>query len=321
MSVYHSLAIKLLPSPSRATQPPNYPATLEAVQPEFEARIAAVANDRESGASEILVEVIAILRDALEGSEPIRPVARALCRAQPSMASVWNAALEAVVPDDGATRLEQFAMRVQRAREAIARFSAEALPEAPLLRVVTISFSGSVAQLLEALQATRKIRVACSESRPALEGRRLASRLAGLGIPVTCYSDAAIGQALGSADAVIVGADAVGPEWVLNKSGTRMLAAAAMQQGIPVYVVASRDKFVSRAVGARLVTKEGATSEIWYAPPAGVTVRNPYFELTPLDLIASVISDAGALGAGMVPDVCEAAHDVLALEALKEVAG
>ena len=289
------------------------------MRPEFEARIATIATDRESGASEILVEVLAILRDVIAVGEPIRPVARALCRAQPSMASVWNAAMEAMVPDDGAARLEQFAMRVSRAPEAIARFADEALPDAPMLRLVTISFSGSVAQLLQSLRARRKMRVACSESRPALEGRRLASRLAGLGIPVTCYSDAAIGQALGSADAVIVGADAVGPEWVLNKSGTRMLAAAATQQGIPVYVVASRDKFVSRTVGARLVAKEGATSEIWFAPPPGVTVRNPYFELTPLDLIASVISDVGVLGAGMVPDVCEAAHDAFALETAKDL--
>jgi translation initiation factor 2B subunit (eIF-2B alpha/beta/delta family) len=289
------------------------------VHPEFEARIATIASDRESGASEILVEAIAILRDALASGEPIRPIARGLSRAQPSMASVWNATIEALVADDGAARLEQFATRVTRAPEAMARYAAEALPDAPMLRLVTISFSGSVAHVLEVLHRRRKMRVACSESRPALEGRRLASRLAGLGIPVTCYSDAAIGQALGSADAVIVGADAVGPEWVLNKSGTRMLAAAAMQQGIPVYVVASRDKFVARTVGARLVAKEGATSEIWFAPPPGVTVRNPYFEPTPLDLIASVISDVGVLGADMVPDVCESAHDAFALEALKDL--
>jgi translation initiation factor 2B subunit (eIF-2B alpha/beta/delta family) len=48
-------------------------------------------------------------------------------------------------------------------------------------------------------------------------------------------------------------------------------------------------------------------------------VRNPYFEPTPLDLIASVISDVGVLGADMVPDVCESAHDAFALEALKDL--
>jgi translation initiation factor 2B subunit (eIF-2B alpha/beta/delta family) len=150
------------------------------------------------------------------------------------------------------------------------------------------------------------LRVSCSESRPALEGRTLAARLVSAGAAVTCFSDAALGHALGAADAVVVGADAVAPEWFLNKSGTRMLAAAAAQQGVPVYVLASRDKFVTHAIASRLVIREGEAAEIWEGPPPGVVVRNPYFEPTPLDLVTSVISDVGVLGAGMVPDVCEA---------------
>jgi translation initiation factor 2B subunit (eIF-2B alpha/beta/delta family) len=71
-------------------------------------------------------------------------------------------------------------------------------------------------------------------------------------------------------------------------------------------VTATRDKFIGRGVAARLVSREGAAADIWEAPPAGVTVRNPYFERTPLDLVTAVITDAGVLGAGMVPDVCSA---------------
>ncbi len=119
---------------------------------------------------------------------------------------------------------------------------------------------------------------------------------------------------------MLVGADAVAPEWFLNKSGTRMLAAAAAQQGMPVYVVATRDKFVSHAIAARLVVREGAPAEIWGTPPAGVTVRNPYFEPTPLDLVAGIISDIGVLGTGMVPDVCDESQDALTLQALDDVA-
>jgi len=157
---------------------------------------------------------------------------------------------------------------------------------------------------LTALHEAGALRVSCSESRPALEGRRLARKLAGLEIPVTCYSDAAIAEALTDADAVAVGADAIGPAWFLNKTGTRMLAASAWQRGVPVYVVASRDKFVSAAVADRLVVREGAASEVWEDPPGGVTVRNPYFEPIPLELVTTVISDIGLLGAAMLPDVC-----------------
>src|SRR6185436_16276155 len=98
-------------------------------------------------------------------------------------------------------------------------------------------------------------------------------------------------------------------EWFLNKSGTRMLAATANQQGTPLYVVASRDKFVNHAVAASLRLREGQAAEIWDGSPAGVTVRNPYFEPTPLDLVTAVISDAGVLGAAVVPEVCEASAE------------
>ena len=276
--------------------------------PSFEQRIALLASDRESGASEILDEVLGVFRDAVADGVALLPVARAACRAQPSMASVWNAALEVVASDRPAARLEAFAARVARAPEALARVAAgyfQGDGSGPL-RLVTISFSRTVLTVLERIAATRPLRVSCSESRPALEGRRLASRLAAAGIAVTYFSDAAISQALGAADAVVFGADAVAPEWFLNKSGTRMLAAAAGQQGVPVHVIATRDKFVSHAVGARLVMREGAASEIWESAPAGVAVRNPYFESTPLELVASLMTDMGVLGAGLAIDVCEA---------------
>ena len=275
---------------------------------DFDQRIALLASDRESGASEILDEVLSVFRDAVAAGVALMPVARAVCRAQPSMASVWNAALEVVASDRPAERLEAFAARVGRAPDALAAVAAgyfQADGPGPL-RLVTISFSRTVVTVLERIAASRPLRVSCSESRPALEGRRLAARLAASGIAVTYFSDAAISQALGAADAVLFGADAVAPEWFLNKSGTRMLAAAAGQQGVPVHVVATRDKFVSHLVSARLAMREGAARDIWEAPPAGITVRNPYFESTPLELVASLMTDMGVLSSALAIDVCEA---------------
>ena len=232
------------------------------------------------------------------------------------MAPLWNAALSACAPN-GPARLAQFAHRVERAPLAIARFAIDCFTDAPRLNVVTLSNSGSVRQVLEALASTLALRVSCSESRPALEGRRLAAQLAARQIPVIVYSDASIGQALTGADAVIVGADAIAPQWFLNKVGTRMLAASAWQRGLPVYVVASRDKFISAVLAEWLVVREEAPSEIWNEPPAGVTVRNPYFEATPLELVTAVITDIGLLGAAMIPDVCAAQQDAATLQSLR----
>lgn len=278
-------------------------------------RIAALAADRASGASEILARAIEILRDALAGDADVTETARALVRAQPSMAPVWNVALAAVASRDDPQRFDEFAERVALAPRALIRFalglfdvtSERAIrPRGPALHVVTLSHSGSVLAVLEALGASRKLEVSCGEGRPAMEGRALAARLAALGITVTCMTDAAIAQALTSADAVLVGADAVTADWFLNKAGTRMLAAAAAAQRIPMYVLASRDKFASAAVTSRLTLREAAAGEVWSDPPAGVRIRNVYFEPTPLDDVTGFITDNGLFDASMARRLCEA---------------
>lgn len=274
------------------------------MDPELEKRIARLAADRESGASEILDVAIAILRDALAAPADLREIARALQEAQPSMAPMWNATAAAMNGD-----LDRFAQRVARAPQAIARFALELLetglaPGSPV-RIATLSCSGTVAYVLEAFAQRRTLEVACSEGRPALEGRRLAARLARAGIPVTYYLDAALGHALDPAHAVLVGADAIAGEWFLNKSGTRMLAAAAVQRGVPVYVLAAREKFAAPEVAARLVPRSGSADEVWVDPPPGVAVMNPYFERTPLDFVAAIVSDLGILGQLDAAEACK----------------
>ena len=289
---------------------------MEGVPDDLNSRIEALRTNRTSGASALAREAIAILFAARSTRADIPSVARSICNAQPSMAPVWNAAAAAL--SDDPDRLNQFAERLRRAPAALARFAAAhfsgALDEpAPLrgrsregvMHVVTLSYSGSVFVVLESIRKTRPVDVSCSESRPALEGRRLATDLAAAGVSVTLFSDGAIAHALDTADAVMVGADAVAPAWFLNKSGTRMLAAAAAQRGVPVYVIASRDKFVKQQVADGLVIRSGDAAEIWAESPACVDVRNPYFEQTPLELVTAIITDAGILGTGMVPDVCE----------------
>jgi ribose 1,5-bisphosphate isomerase len=275
------------------------------MSPELQNRIARLAADRESGASEILHEVLAILGDAFATEADVTEVAHALCVAQPAMGSIWNAADAARAGEEPFTR---FAQRVGRAPAAIARFAREVFvtsADRSALRVVTLSYSRSVLDVLLSLAPLRTLHVACSEGRPALEGRTLAARLAAAGVAVAIFSDGALGHALADAEAVVVGADAIGPDCFVNKSGTRMLAAAASHQGVPCYVVAGRDKFVSRDVIARMPARRGAPGEIWPDPPDGVVVRNPYFEATPLDLIASLITDLGVLSAASAADLCK----------------
>ena len=292
------------------------------IRAELEARIERLRQDRSSGASQVLDEVIAIFTAARAEGLPIVAVAKAVCLAQPSMASVWNAALAALASESHAEPFAQFVERVRRAPAALGRYAAALFADEDRqtpLHVVTISFSRSVLIALNAIGVRRNLLISCSESRPALEGRRLASELAVRNVSVTLFTDAAIAHALATADAVLVGADAVSPTWFMNKSGTLMLAAAAAHRGVPVYVATTRDKFVSADIADRLTIRDGEWREIWDAAPAGLQLRNPYFEPTPLDLVTSAISDIGVLGTGMIPDVCASIHDRTALQALGQL--
>lgn len=238
------------------------------------------------------------------------------------MAPVWNLALAAVADLESPGYLDNFLERARRAPAAVTRHAVEALAHgARSLHLVTLSYSSSVLSALLALGRRVELRVSCTESRPALEGRRLAAALAQAGIPVACFGDAAIAAALADADGVVVGADAVGPAAVINKAGTAMLAAAAMRRGLPVHVLASRDKFVCARLAAVIEITHGPAAEIWRDPPPGVQVRNPYFEPTAFDLVTALVSDAGVIPASQAGDVCEATADARtrrALEALLE---
>jgi translation initiation factor 2B subunit (eIF-2B alpha/beta/delta family) len=284
---------------------------------DLDSRIARVATDRTSGASELLVEVGGVLTEALRQRVDLAPLARDLVRGQPSMAPIWNLVGQALASVDNPSNFAHYSAQLARAPQTLARHAAGLLligGGSDALRIVTISYSGTVLLALLGLVGNRLLRVSCADGQPALEGRRMTQRLAAEGVAVTHYADAALAQALDGADAVVVGADAVSPDWFLNKSGTRMLAAAAGHQGVPFYVCATRDKFVSRAIARRLSIRDESPAEVWPAPPPGVTVRNRYFEATPLDLVSAVISDIGVLGAALVPDACHSPYEALLLD-------
>jgi translation initiation factor 2B subunit (eIF-2B alpha/beta/delta family) len=91
---------------------------------------------------------------------------------------------------------------------------------------------------------------------------------------------------------VLVGADVVGRNCLTNKTGTRMIALAARERGIPVYAVCD----TSKLVGSPLDQYERhSAAELWPDAPRGVEVLNCYFEPTPLEYFAGVITEEGAL--------------------------
>ena len=276
--------------------------------PELATRVAAVATDNQSGASALLTQAVTILEDAQrEGRATLESVASALCAAQPSMASLWNAAAVALRPN-GAAALAHFAKRARRSPENLARIAVDLLmprgPGAARFSIATVSASESVHRCVQELSRRGHVHVVCPEGRPVYEGRRLAASLAGESVATTFCTDAALGGLLERVDAVLMGADAISPRWFINKCGSRQVVATAVEMSVPVYVVAGREKFIESPLDDLLQLGSGPPDEVWNGASDGVTVANPYFERVPIGMIAGIVTDAGTVGPGSVPDIC-----------------
>ena len=189
-------------------------------------QIADIAGDRTSGAAELGVRAARILQSVKAGQ--LAEAAEAIRSAQPAMATVFNAA-EAARRGD----LDAFLERIQRAPGIL---SGKAAALCAGRTVLTHSYSSTV---IGALVSGAPAAVICTESLPGGEGKRAAELLNARLIP-----DTAVFTALPKVDLVLVGADAVLPDAIVNKVGTAAIALAARLHGKPVFVLCGRDKFV-----------------------------------------------------------------------------
>src|SRR5215203_4714359 len=115
--------------------------------------IAVLSADHTAGATLLLDRTLAILRMAADAGS-LREAAAAVCRSQPSMAPIWNAAVAALAERRDPGRLERFEYRRQRATAALTRFAVPVLLPSPPrpLRLLTLSSSGAVLAVVRALR-------------------------------------------------------------------------------------------------------------------------------------------------------------------------
>lgn len=273
-------------------------------------RAAAIAGERDAGASEILRQLLSILDEAVRagGSAPLG-VARIVLAAQPAMAPLWHACASAVADATSPGTFARTRAEMERAPRALIRAASLALRElltgdrAP--RLLTLSYSHSVAQVLREVAASTTLRVVCGEGRPRFEGRRLATALAESGCDVTVVVDAALTACLSEASAVVMGADAVLEDRWINKVGSFGLAAGAALRGVPVYVVSARDKFAPVMLATHLEPAQQDPDEVWPEPPSPILARNLYFEPVPSDLATLFLTDAGPIAPADLPDAVD----------------
>jgi translation initiation factor 2B subunit (eIF-2B alpha/beta/delta family) len=279
----------------------------------------AIVHDHQSGAREIAQRLLRLLQRQATQSQAEAPTALMedrfdtggkVVRAHPEMAVLFNT-VDAVfrrleeqedVSDVGAFRMEAVALlgeqerSLERSLVAAAEEAARRIDNGHV--VATYSRSSTVERaLMTAKAAGRLFDVVATESRPLLEGRTLAKVLAEQQVPVRVMVDAALGDAVANADLIMVGADAITQDGFVNKVGTRLVAMAAREAGVPVYVVAEAAKAWRRKAEPPTGVGPGGgrdPKEVWDRPPHGVDVVNVTYDRTPSRLATAVVSEHGA---------------------------
>ncbi|RLM56449.1 NUDIX domain-containing protein [Halobellus sp. Atlit-31R] len=296
--------------------------------------VADVRDDRTHGSAWIAARALEVLRDAAAEAETwdaVAATARDLRAARPEMAAVANrlnrVVAETAQANDG--QAPDPTAVVERAIDALgAAFEADAdaaataaarLRDADATTVATLSRSGTVRT---AIADSAPETVVVAESRPECEGVGVAEWAAAeTDASVTLTTEAALPTALAArdVDAVLVGADAVFPDGaVVNKTGTRVLARAARDAGVPAYVVAARDKIhptrtVESSDDRSQAGSDDCTSprapavssppDAVYGGDADLDVFAPTFEVVPGGFVEGIATEAGLLDAADVAAV------------------
>ncbi|MBS7634735.1 S-methyl-5-thioribose-1-phosphate isomerase [Candidatus Bathyarchaeota archaeon] len=170
-------------------------------------------------------------------------------------------------------------------------------------RLATVDYGTALAVIRAAWEEGKRIKVIVDETRPKLQGARLtAYELMRDGIPVTLITDNMVGYVMfrGLVDKVIVGADRIVCDAIINKIGTYSIAVLAYEHKVPFHVAAPLSTFDLNISAKDVIIEERSPKEVTYiksvriAPP-GVNALNPAFDITPMKYINSIICEKGIL--------------------------
>jgi methylthioribose-1-phosphate isomerase len=165
---------------------------------------------------------------------------------------------------------------------------------------------GTAGGVIEAgFRAGRVAHVWVDETRPLLQGARLTAwELQRAGVPFQVVPDASAGtlMARGLVDRVFVGADRIAANGdVANKIGTYTVAALADRHGVPFHVAAPLSTIdPDTPTGDAIEIEERSPDEVTSVlgvrvAPAGADAANFAFDVTPHELVTSIVTEQGVL--------------------------
>jgi methylthioribose-1-phosphate isomerase len=169
--------------------------------------------------------------------------------------------------------------------------------------LATVEYGTALGVVRAAWEEGKKIKVIATETRPLLQGARLTTyELKRDGIPVILITDSMVGYFMYKqlVNKVVVGADRIVQDAVINKIGTFTVALLAKKHKVPFYVAAPKSTFDLAHKSTDVIIEERSPNEVTHIGPRriaaeGVDVLNPAFDVTPLEYVTGIICESGIL--------------------------
>lgn len=219
-------------------------------------------------------------------------------------------------PSSAAGRLIKEALAIQaedlRNNRELGKHGAAVIPDGATVlthcnagALATSGYGTALGVIRAAVEAGKRVHVFADETRPLLQGARLTAwELVHDGIPTTIIADTMAGHFMrrGQIDCVVVGADRIAANGdVANKIGTYQVAVLAHENGLPFYVAAPFSTVdLAARDGEDIPIEERAAEEVLSfagtrTAAAGVSVRNPAFDVTPHRYVTALITERGLI--------------------------
>ncbi len=195
---------------------------------------------------------------------------------------------------------EEFIEYSKNAVKVIAELGAKRVENGDIIMTHCHS-TAAVSVIVEAHNQGKVSKVYVKETRPKMQGLITAKALADAGLDVILIPDSSVRYFMKRVNKVVVGADTIAANGaVINKIGTSLVALAAKEARVRLYVAAETYKFSPQTVIGELVPIEvrdprEIVEDEWLKANPQVKVYNPVFDVTPPEYVDAIITEKGII--------------------------
>ena len=270
-----------------------------------------IKDDNKSGANQLALRAVEIIQNQLnliENSNQdikglIYELAGKLINARPSMAPLVNSIGYIITSSKDFTKnsiestIKAFYESQTAKKSLLDQHFKNFLTNLGLFKpkIMLISYSSTISNLFQK-RTDFDFVLYILESRPLLEGQKLAQELAEK-YETHLLVDAAAGKFISEIDMVLIGIDSILRDGsIINKIGTYPLTLLAKNNEKLVYAIGDHYKYNLRShFGLNIEILEKSKEEVFEGVAPNLYIENYYFDITPSKFFDGIISDLGIL--------------------------